>query len=106
MMRAAPEAPATPITATFRAVGPGLREPLPFAASEEFGRVPTLTELSPEERRGHLSVAVRSLRNHREVARECVCGDLVWADPEAPTQGLRKHQQRPMHAAWRKANGL
>ena len=35
------------------------------------------------------------------VARPCLCGGVVIADPVDPTDGVREHQATPKHKAWR-----
>lgn len=34
------------------------------------------------------------------VAKPCLCGSVVIANPVDPTKGLRNHQLDPRHAAW------
>ena len=34
-------------------------------------------------------------------ARPCVCGGVVVADRVDPAEGIREHQQTPVHIAWR-----
>lgn len=41
------------------------------------------------------------LGSRREVARPCVCGGVVVADPQDPGEGVRCHQAEPRHVAWR-----
>lgn len=48
---------------------------------------------------------MRSIVSVKE-ARPCLCGGVVVAYYEDPTEGLREHQATQQHADWRRRHGL
>lgn len=58
-------------------------------------------ELGPAESFGRVPMRLALQGREQYVARPCACGGTVWADPAAPTQGVKAHQATRLHREYR-----